>query len=81
VDTIGDMLYRNIAIGSKDSFGSYGITTVIKSDDLPQEYDGISDTNGNEISKKGGFSMGSILIVNIKKNTTNQYGGNTYAAR
>lgn len=81
VDTIGDMLYRNIAIGSKDSFGSYGITTVIKSDDLPQEYDGISDTNNNEISKKGGFSMGSILIVNIKKNTTNQYGGNTYAAR
>jgi hypothetical protein len=48
---------------------------------LHDEYYGIKDVNTTQMWADNAYGIGTVLMVDIKKPSTNQYGGNTYSAR
>lgn len=81
IDYIGEYGYRNITVGGTHHCGLAGVSTILNCPTLHDAYPGIFDENTTQMWADNAYGMGTVLMVNIKKPSTNQYGGNTYSAR
>lgn len=81
---VGDIMYTNYAMSSFNKtgwenqpvLGPAGPCMIIKSSQLNDIFPFF---NGNPLGAI--YATNALPVVNIKRNTTTQYGGNTYAAR
>lgn len=81
IDYVGDYGYRNITVGGSSHCGLGGISTILNCPTLNDDYVGIKDVNTTDLWNDNAYGVGTVMITNIKKASTNQYGGNTYSAR